>query len=732
MDNQKHKLKIAGVFIFFISALSLFLWDLITMKGSFVAGDYSVQFYPWSMLYSEAVKNFQFPFWVREFHSGFPLMAEGQIGGFYPLNIIMFFVLPFKFAYNYSIIMHFVFAAVFTYMYTRKLGAKTSGAAIAALCFCFGSSYAGCFYNIITLKTLAWFPLVFFLIESFFDSKKMRYILAAAMIAGMQFLAGFFQMAAYAFLFYLIYLVYGFKLHRIKLASSVRAMFLFLSIGTIILLPQFLLSYQLSNLTNRAKATLDFALWGSFPPPCLLSVIFPRWMGFLGPKIYIGILSIFFVIYAATLLKIKIRLRPMALIGLLALFFALGKYNPLYSLLVKLSGLYSFRNPSKFLFFAAFAGSVFAGFGFSEFFASRDEKLFRWSRRIFYWLIAVSAAVFFAAKFLLSVFKDKLILMLQDYAAKNVFGKPYHKYDLASYMEKAKSVFMNLLGGTNLADTFVLLSFVMIAASLLLVILLSRKPNSSGFLKRVAVLLILADLYAYSFYGTGFRGNIKNFDFLTPKESSILQFLKADKELFRICPFDLTGQNLPFWVRPNSNILVGIDSVAAYTPLALDGYKKALSSLEVVDDSLGLTTPNETAIIENSNALRLLNVKYVICAKKLKTEYLEPVISENNIFLYRFKRHLPRIFFTSDIKKNIEQERTASVKIIEYKNGFARVSLKTDKDGFLVFSENYYPGWQAYIDGQRANIVSVKNIIQAIKVKSGHHEIVFRFEPEFL
>ena len=81
-----------GFIIFFGSILFIFLGKQIFMQEAMLRGDFRMQFYPWMKVYAESIKDFGFPFWCRYFHSGFPLMAEGQIGGFYPLNIVMFLV----------------------------------------------------------------------------------------------------------------------------------------------------------------------------------------------------------------------------------------------------------------------------------------------------------------------------------------------------------------------------------------------------------------------------------------------------------------------------------------------------------------------------------------------------------------------------------------------------------------------------------------------------------------
>ena len=48
-----------------------------------------------------------------------------------------------------------------------------------------------------------------------------------------------------------------------------------------------------------------------------------------------------------------------------------------------------------------------------------------------------------------------------------------------------------------------------------------------------------------------------------------------------------------------------------------------------------------------------------------------------------------------------------------------------------MFSEVYYPaGWNAYIDGKKADYAKVNYVLRGMTVPAGKHEIVFKFEPE--
>ena len=56
-------------------------------------------------------------------------------------------------------------------------------------------------------------------------------------------------------------------------------------------------------------------------------------------------------------------------------------------------------------------------------------------------------------------------------------------------------------------------------------------------------------------------------------------------------------------------------------------------------------------------------------------------------------------------------------------------TVESEKGGLLVFSEVYYPGWQATVDGQPAELGRVNYVLRAMKVPAGKHEVVLEFRP---
>ena len=61
-----------------------------------------------------------------------------------------------------------------------------------------------------------------------------------------------------------------------------------------------------------------------------------------------------------------------------------------------------------------------------------------------------------------------------------------------------------------------------------------------------------------------------------------------------------------------------------------------------------------------------------------------------------------------------------------------KYSVESEKGGVLVFSEVYYPGWTATVDGQEVELGRVNYALRALRVPAGQHEVVLTFRPKTL
>lgn len=85
----------------------------------------------------------------------------------------------------------------------------------------------------------------------------------------------------------------------------------------------------------------------------------------------------------------------------------------------------------------------------------------------------------------------------------------------------------------------------------------------------------------------------------------------------------------------------------------------------------------------------------------------------------------------SDVLGNSEkQEGESLVTLKSYAPNNAEYEVHSTKGGVVVFSEIYYPGWTATVDGEPAELGRVNYVLRAVKVKPGNHKIVLSFDPQ--
>lgn len=88
--------------------------------------------------------------------------------------------------------------------------------------------------------------------------------------------------------------------------------------------------------------------------------------------------------------------------------------------------------------------------------------------------------------------------------------------------------------------------------------------------------------------------------------------------------------------------------------------------------------------------------------------------------------------FKQQLGESVPQDDTSIVKLTQYKPNNLTYEVTSNKGGVIVFSEIYYPGWTATIDGQPAELGRVNYILRALNVKPGTHKVVLDFHPTSL
>ena len=86
--------------------------------------------------------------------------------------------------------------------------------------------------------------------------------------------------------------------------------------------------------------------------------------------------------------------------------------------------------------------------------------------------------------------------------------------------------------------------------------------------------------------------------------------------------------------------------------------------------------------------------------------------------------------FKAQLGEAVVQDTASVVTIKAYEPNRLTYDVNSGKGGILVFSEIYYPGWTATVDGEPAELGRVDYLLRAMQVKPGRHEVVLSFFPK--
>ncbi len=725
--------------LFLLLSLVIVFFDLFTLQKAFLSGDHREQQYPWAKFYQEHIRQFHLPWWTTEIQCGFPILAEGQIGAFYPLNFIFLLLLPIKWAYNYEILFQYFLGACLFYYYLRRSLVSDWGAFFATLIYLFGSCQGGYFYhNLISQKVVIWLPLTLILIDRLLEKESFAGAFFLSLVFVLEIFGGYLQVAIYSIIYSCLYfLFFWFRKRKFK---SLRLFTVSGFLTIFFSLVQWLPTLELSLLSSRVNAPRGLAYVGSMNPFGLATLFYSSWDGFLGSEFYVGILGFFFFLIALAS-KRGSRENFFLWIGTVGfLLLSLGKLGLLYAALVKLTGFQGFRTPIKFLFFVAFSMAVLAGFGFDKFFKrERDANgkipvpIAR-SRFLFQALGAFMIFLPLVLTPILKQFKPEMTSFLQNYVQAHVYGKAGHPFPLDFYMQKAIGFYEDMIRVTGLANRDTLNACFLILGSVLFVTFLMKSFASRNKWKLACVLFLFLDLFLYGF--TSIKGDYEPFDSIdSPNHSAIVGYLKSDHTIFRVMEvYREPNENRVYPVFPNFNMLYKIDDIGVYSPLAMRDYKNFIADSAYVNDSLSLSLVTTQKVVEHLKNLSFLNVKYLLSTEALASPDLKEIMREGKVILYRNEQVVSRAFFVPgkaqlDSFESLNPSEVESVPVEYHSEAKAKINYEAKTDGLIILTDIFYRGWRLTLNGKSAPILRDAKLFRGVPVKKGSNELVFEYKP---
>ncbi len=100
------------------------------------------------------------------------------------------------------------------------------------------------------------------------------------------------------------------------------------------------------------------------------------------------------------------------------------------------------------------------------------------------------------------------------------------------------------------------------------------------------------------------------------------------------------------------------------------------------------------------------------------------------IFLSESLNHENIVSFVND-SKNFEKLSNFTIKIFidEYDGNNLELEVKSEKDGWLSFIDNWDHGWMAVVNGKKVQIYKLLGSYKSIKIKKGFSKVKFQYKP---
>ncbi len=463
-------------------------------------------------------------------------------------------------------------------------------------------------------------------------------------------------------------------------------------VGLIQLIPTFILTQSSGRSGGLSYQEGLSGGGGGLQPIDLLRFFYPL-QGGGDAYVYMGLIPFLFM--AASFFRKDKTLRFFKWLFIIALLTSFH-YSPLFWFFQHLPIFSFFRGPSRFMFIGSFAAATMAAFGAQHFLAKiKNQK----------WFLIL------------------IILLIIDFAIN--FSAVFKEFPRA---------------------------------------LVEKLPESVRMFKKLPPGIVfspLADNYRFFVYAFGPKSPLPD---------------KPNEELL----FDLES------FHPNLNLLYGIPSSELYDSLIPFNVARLLGWIGARQINIDLAekltkhdiTPNELIHLlfnKRKPLLDFLGIKYIFSGFKLEAydvslpqtgEFVQFDFMAVNI---NGKKHIPRallyinpeakpaVYFSEKVifSQNEElafnswrdngfkdtfvvcpscQSETfrvgdGEITIKEKENSFIKLAVNSNEKQFLVFSQNFLPGWKALIDDSEVPIYSVNTVFMGIFVPAGTHEVEFVYNP---
>lgn len=762
---ERHQKKWPDVLLMMVLALLpfLFFWRLLAPQPAdrmhIAAGDFTEQYFPLRAFAARQWVQGQPPLWNPYLYGGQPALADIQSGALYPPHVLEALLLGWGgplwgaevgfplWALELQVIFHFSLAAVGMYLFVRHVGRQNGfsrrrarwGGIVSSLAFTYGGYLTGFPVQQMTILAVsAWLPWVMWAVSAI--NRQAGYLLVqksspwtrllppvgwGALAWALALLAGHPQTALYIFYLTLMFSLYravsgwydagplerltprqGIKLLRF-LGVHISGWLAVILLGSLIAAAQLLPTLEFIRHSLRADLSYQ-AVSAGLPLNELISILYPGYFG--GSPEYVGIVTLVLIGLTLALGQPRREIFFWAGAGLASLLLAFGGNTFLYPLFYLLApGFEAVRQQERAFLVYSFSAAVLAGYGVIVLAGPLSRavrgKLARFER---------------GARVVIVLFFGLLALYLYGSVAVTARGDE-----------------VNLFVGVLRHHLFALLFF----GGTALLLALRRR----GRLRLWGVMSLLAVWLAFNLFTVNWQFNLEQRETEPFEGSDTVHFLQTQLS---------SAAHMLAQVRVSSGGL-------------LPGGNSAASVYQLQD--LTGNTPLQLARVEafyhHMPAWRmwqLMNARYVVAERDIAGAGLSPVFIENDLQVFEVGDPFPRAWFvaetetvpdddaaiarladdTFDLRRSavvarplpqtLSRAENSTVTLSRLTPTSVRAEVEASGTHLLIFSQIFYPGWQAFVDGQPADLHRVNVVQQGVVVPPGRYMVEIVFAPRSL
>jgi hypothetical protein len=342
---------------------------------------------------SDELHAARLPFWTPYIFSGFPFLADLQVGAWYPLNWPFLLVGVTPRAIGGELLLHSLVACGGAYALAVRWLGRPPAAAVTAMFYGLSGWFATHSQHVGMFDTAAWLAWLLLVADLVADRLNITRLTLAALLGAMLALPGHFQVALYALSGVAVWAALEAVARRAWLTGRrLAAALLAVSIGGGVLSAVMILpALELVGQSVRTQLNARSVDIGYFHPASLATLVDPDYYGLLsghytGPGdntqhyFYAGLLLVPLALVGIGTRRV---LRTACFLGVPFLWYALGPSGGLFNLVARLPGFSSVELPMHGWFLPALGLALLAGAGFARLVATRE------------WLAGVLVAVLF-------------------------------------------------------------------------------------------------------------------------------------------------------------------------------------------------------------------------------------------------------------------------------------------------------------------------------------------------